>query len=283
MSLASSLWTLVGVAARRPPGLRGDETIASIVKEQTIDVDAAWLRAYRASVGAVDDGVLPPAAPQVLASPLHTAILGDARFPLPALGMVHVDNRIDELVAIPATARLHVRATVEGHKRHERGVTFEIVTTVHVEGTLAWTSTMTALVRTKAAAAEKKAKPPRETSTSTTLSSSVVRVPADQGRRYARVSGDANPIHLTAVTAKAFGFPRAIAHGMWTLARTLGEVDDALPARPRRIDVRFVRPVLLPSAIVVEARASAAGVSLLVAPERAGAPHVVGSVTSLLS
>ena len=283
MSLASSLWALAGVAVRRPKGLRGDDTIPSIVKARVIDIDAAWLRDYRQSVGAVDDGCLPPAAPQVLAAPLHTAILGDARFPLPAPGMVHVNNRIDELAAISATARLHVRASVEGHQQHERGVTFNIVTTVHVEGALVWTSTMTALVRTKTQATDKPKKT-RETAASTaTLSSSVVRVPADQGRRYARVSGDANPIHLTAITAKALGFPRAIAHGMWTLARTLSEVDDALPARPRRIDVRFVRPVLLPSSMVIEARASAAGVSLLVAPERGGAPHVVGSVTSLLS
>jgi hypothetical protein len=40
--------------------------------------------------------------------------------------------------------------------------------------------------------------------------------PADIGRRYGAVSGDRNPIHLTAVTAKLFGFQQAIAHGMWT-------------------------------------------------------------------
>ena len=35
------------------------------------------------------------------------------------------------------------------------------------------------------------------------------------------MSGDVNPIHLHALTARAMGFPRAIAHGMWTYARTL--------------------------------------------------------------
>ena len=41
----------------------------------------------------------------------------------------------------------------------------------------------------------------------------------DIGRRYAAVCGDLNPIHLYPLSAKAFGFPRAIAHGMWSLAR----------------------------------------------------------------
>ncbi len=283
-SLASSLFTLVGVAARRPAGLRGDATIPLIVKERVIDVDAGWLRDFRRCVGAVDDGVLPPTAPQVLAVPLHTAILGDARFPLPALGMVHVDNRIEERAAIPANARLHVRASVEGHKPHERGVTFDIITTVHVEGALVWSSTMTALVRDKAKADTAKANKSRaEAAPTTPLSSSMVRAWADQGRRYARVSGDANPIHLTALTAKAFGFPRAIAHGMWTLARTLSEVDDQLPQRPRRIEVRFVRPVLLPSTMVVEARSAGSGVSLVVGPQSGGVPHVVGTVTPTVS
>jgi acyl dehydratase len=115
------------------------------------------------------------------------------------------------------------------------------------------------------------------------LSSSSVRVPADMGRRYARVGGDANPIHLTALTAKAFGFPRAIAHGMWTLGRSLAEIDTSVVPLPRRIAVRFIRPVLLPSSIVVEARRHDDGGPLLlsVVPDRPGAPHILGRIEPL--
>ena len=72
------------------------------------------------------------------------------------------------------------------------------------------------------------------------------RVPGDLGRRYAAVSGDRNPIHLHALSAKAFGFPRAIAHGMWTKARCLAalRLPDALTA-----EVRFKQPILLPSTV----------------------------------
>lgn len=40
---------------------------------------------------------------------------------------------------------------------------------------------------------------------------------------------DLNPIHLHALTAKAFGFPRALAHGMYTSARAFSACLNAAP------------------------------------------------------
>ncbi|MEV5316138.1 MaoC/PaaZ C-terminal domain-containing protein [Streptomyces sp. NPDC052687] len=68
----------------------------------------------------------------------------------------------------------------------------------------------------------------------------------DLGRRYAAVSGDRNPIHLHPLTARLFGFPRPIAHGMWTLARCLAAhgTPDAV-----RVRARFLAPVPLPGTV----------------------------------
>ena len=74
------------------------------------------------------------------------------------------------------------------------------------------------------------------------------RLPADLGRRYAAVSGDVNPIHLSALSAKAFGFPRAIAHGMCTHARVLAALQPRLP-QVYEVSVQFIKPVLLPSTV----------------------------------
>ena len=66
------------------------------------------------------------------------------------------------------------------------------------------------------------------------------------GRQYAAVSGDHNPIHLHSWSAKPFGFPRAIAHGMWTKAHCLASLrlPDAFET-----SVRFKQPILLPSRV----------------------------------
>ena len=85
------------------------------------------------------------------------------------------------------------------------------------------------------------------------------KAPADIGRQYARVSGDYNPIHLSALTAKLFGFPQAIAHGLWNTARTLAALHEHLPAANVEIDVEFKKPVRLPSEVVL--LSSAAGSS----------------------
>jgi acyl dehydratase len=77
------------------------------------------------------------------------------------------------------------------------------------------------------------------------------RLAEDVGRRYAAASGDRNPIHLHPLTARLFGFPRAIAHGMWTVARCLaahGTPDSC------HVRARFRAPVLLPGTVTYAAR-----------------------------
>ena len=85
------------------------------------------------------------------------------------------------------------------------------------------------------------------------------KAPADIGRQYAKVSGDYNPIHLSAVSARMFGFPSAIAHGLWNKARTLAALAEHLPAANLEIAVQFKKPVRLPSEVTL--LASAAGSS----------------------
>src|SRR5213076_2448555 len=81
----------------------------------------------------------------------------------------------------------------------------------------------------------------------------VWKLPGDIGRRYAAVSGDRNPIHLHPLSARLFGFPRAIAHGMWTKARALAAQEAELPDA-YTTSVRFRKPILLPSRVEFGAR-----------------------------
>jgi acyl dehydratase len=60
------------------------------------------------------------------------------------------------------------------------------------------------------------------------------------------------------LSAKAFGFPRAIAHGMWTMAHALAFIEPRLPDR-YAADVAFRGPVLLPSTVALLARPAGPG------------------------
>src|SRR5699024_11810707 len=74
------------------------------------------------------------------------------------------------------------------------------------------------------------------------------KLPADFGRRYAAVSGDRNPIHLSNITAKALGMPGAIAPGMYAAGRMLA--GRGLPA-PFTWAIEFASHVPLHSTVAV--------------------------------
>ena len=194
--------------------------------------------------------VLPPCWPQVLAAPLHTALLADARFPLPALGLVHVRQHITCRQPIPADAALDLHAWVEGHRVVRAGGEFDLVTHARLGGEVVWSGVTTllsryiggdrALPRVGARTATVES-PPTDALTA-------LDVPADIGARYAQVSGDVNPIHRYALAARLAGFRAPIAHGMWTLARALATVE--LPAACT-ITTEFRAPVTLPATLTL--------------------------------
>ena len=82
------------------------------------------------------------------------------------------------------------------------------------------------------------------------------------------------------VAAKLLGFPRAIAHGMWTKARCLAALESRLPAA-YAVEARFRTPVLLPSTVTfgAEDEAGATGaIRFAVRAARDGAPHLDGRI-----
>jgi len=107
----------------------------------------------------------------------------------------------------------------------------------------------------------------------------VVVLPADLGRAYAAVSGDTNPIHLYAVTSRAFGFPRPIIQGMWTQARVLAALAGRLGPTYTAIGT-FTKPILLPGTATFGVLPDADGVRYAVMNTDASKPYLLGTVTN---
>jgi hypothetical protein len=230
---------------------------------------------------------LPPTYPHVLAFPLHMAVMADGSFPFGAIGLVHVENRIEQhrRIGIGEELTIHVRPTKL--QPHAKGRTFSLITKVSTNGELAWESTSTMLRRgssgNKAELHQLSDPPGREGDAvrgDDLGVSAEWRLGGDLGRRYAAVSGDRNPIHMHSLSAKPLGFPGAIAHGMWTKARCLAALESCLP-NAFAVDVRFRKPILLPSKVEFASATNGDQIDFAVRGAKRGTPHLDGRIRPL--
>ncbi|MGH8355448.1 MAG: MaoC/PaaZ C-terminal domain-containing protein, partial [Pseudomonas sp.] len=220
-----------------------------------LGVDPRHLARYRQLCGFADDGRLPPTYPHILAFPLQMRLLTDPGFPSPLLGLVHLENRIRVLRPLGGLGPFSVSVRVENLQAHDKGALFSLITRLEDQLGLLWEGDSRLLCR---ALRLNGRTPPRSAEEPLALSQIARwRAPAHIGRAYARVAGDYNPIHLSAPSARLFGFPRAIAHGLWNKARTLAALGERLPGAGYAVEVRFQKPVLLPSEVWLLASAAA--------------------------
>jgi hypothetical protein len=206
------------------------------------------LAAYLDVCGLPDNGNLPMTYPHILAAGVHMSMLLHHEFPLKMVGMVHLANEIEVFRALPADARMALDCRLESGRTKPRGDEFRLITEALWNDQLAWRETTSFL-----APASQKLRRPAPGLPELPPMVGEWEVPTDTGRRYARVSDDWNPIHLADLLARPFGFPAAIAHGMWTVARCLGWLT-ADPVGPgARLEVRFLKPLTLPGQVRLHA------------------------------
>ncbi|MEV7116196.1 MaoC/PaaZ C-terminal domain-containing protein [Streptomyces anulatus] len=259
------------------------------------------LAAYGRICGFTESGPLPLTYPHVLAFPLTMRLMTGPAFPLPVLGLIHTWIEITPHRAVTSAERLELTVYAETLTPHRRGTEVTMATEARVGGELVWGSRSGYLSRHRQAtpdgpapdektpdrATPDRATPERATAARGAGPATAVppaagglparaewRLPGDLGRRYGAVSGDRNPIHLHPLTARLFGFPRAIAHGMWTVARCVAEAGD--PSSIRSVRAGFRAPVLLPATVTYTADATGNAFELRGAKGRV---HLVGTVT----
>ena len=251
-----------------------------------LDLELAGVRAKPAEVAAYAKvcgfalrDTLPPTYPHMLAFPLHMAVMSDGRFPFGAVGLVHVENSIKQHRPIGLDEEMTISVRPTPLQPHPKGKTFSLRTEVLVDGKVVWESVSTMLRRGKG---DEKAKQEKgfDSLPADAPASAEWKLGGDLGRRYAGVSGDRNPIHMHSLTAKPLGFPSAIAHGMWTKARALAQLESRLPDS-FEVDVRFRKPVLLPARVEFASRDEGEEILFSVRDAKKGTPHLDGIVKPL--
>jgi acyl dehydratase len=238
--------------------------------------------AYAKVCGFALRDTLPPTYPHMLAFPLHMAVMSDGSFPFGAVGLVHVENSIAQKRPIGIGEEMTIRVRPTKLQPHSKGKTFSLETEVLVDGEVVWESTSTMLRRGKSDGEAPKAEKGFESLPADAPAGAEWKLAGDLGRRYAGVSGDRNPIHMHSLTAKPLGFPGAIAHGMWTKARALAQLDSKLP-ESFEADARFRKPVLLPARVEFASAEEDEEILFAVRDAKKGTTHLDGRVRPLKS
>jgi hypothetical protein len=284
---APSVWSMYPkIMMSRKPTLvpDGGEVPRIEARLASVTIDRKHLAAYSEICGASAGATLPIAYPHILAMPLHLAMLGAEAFPVKLFGLVHVHNRIAMRQPLSAEEPAQIRAWLEGHRDSERGQEFDLHTEYVVAGEPLWDETCTFLSRKRApAGAARTTTIARggDAPDAVAVKSSSFRAPAGLGRRYGFISGDVNPIHMSDLSARAFGFPRAIAHGMWSLGRLASDFEPEQFDGGCELSVAFKLPIFMPAWLMLQRWPIENGAGFALRDGQGEKPHLTGTLKSL--
>lgn len=272
---------MVPGASRLPFVGGGDGKVPARTLALSVDTDRDRLAAYDRVCGFPVSDTVPLTWPHLLAFPLQLSLISAGDFPLPAIGLVHITNRIVSHRPIGVGETLALRVWAGPLTAHPRGIQFAIHTEARVGEEVVWEEVSVNLRRGEPpadGAAVDSATAIDPPSSEGLAMSATWRLPGDLGRRYGSVSGDLNPIHMHPLSARLFGFPSAIAHGMWTAARCLAAMHP-LPRGSVTAEVAFKRPILLPATVAFVQARERGEVRFGVREAKRDTPHLDGRLT----
>ena len=262
-----------GLIFKKPKGEKVLPQVEYVV--DSFKVDPKHLKAYNEVCGFKNNGYIPAIYLAVLSQSLQMHMMTQEAFPFAILGLVHIRNQVSQSRKIGVNESLSLSCQFGELKPHDKGVQFDFITTAKVGNEVVMQGVTTYLARQKTETkAATKAK--EETRPNYTLQAEWT-VSENTGRRYALTSGDFNLIHIHAITAKAFGFKQAIAHGMWSKAKALANL--TLPDS-YEADVWFKLPMYLPSKVEFLTAQVGKDIDFMIQNSKNKKPHVTGHITA---
>ncbi len=267
------------VAGALPFVPRGDQLPDRTLTVTDVGIDADNVADYAAVTGLRFGDAVPLTYPFALTFPSVMSLLTGFDFPFSAMGAVHVENHITQFRPILVTDTVSVQAHAENLREHRRGLLVDVVTDVNVGNERAWHQVTTFLHQQRTSLSDEP-KPPPAKQPKLGPPNAVLQITAGQIRRYAAIGGDHNPIHTNPLGAKLFGFPTVIAHGMFSAAAVLANIEGQMPDAVA-YSVKFGKPVVLPARAGLYVERTATGWELALRHLSKGYPHLTGTVRAL--
>jgi acyl dehydratase len=276
----NGLLNMARAAAGALPFVRRGDTLPSrTVSVEGLAIDPANVAAYAAVTGLrFADGV-PLTYPFALTFPSVMSLVSGFDFPFAAMGSVHVENHVTQYRPIAVTDVVDVKVHAENLREHRKGLMVDLVTDVSVGNDTAWHQVTTFLHQQRTSLSDEPKSEP-EKQPKLPPPNAILTVSPGQIRNYASIGGDHNPIHTSSLGAKLFGFPTSIAHGMFSAAAVLANIEGQLPDAVA-YSVRFGKPLLLPARAGLYVDRTTDGWALTLRNLAKGHPHLTGTVSKL--
>ncbi|KUI05090.1 dehydratase [Mycolicibacterium acapulense] len=282
MSQPSGLMNLARAAAGALPFVPRGETLPDrTLTVEDLRIDPENVAAYASVTGLQFGDTVPLTYPFALTFPTLMSLVTGFDFPFAAMGSVHIENHITQYRPIAVTDSVSVTVHAENLREHRRGLLVDIVTDVNVGNEQAWHQVTTFLHQQRTSLSDEP-KPPPQKPPKLGPPNAMLRITPGQIRHYASVGGDHNPIHTNSVAAKLFGFPTVIAHGMFSAAAVLANIEGQLPDAVK-YSVKFAKPVVLPANAGLYVDRVSDGWDLTLRDMKKREPHLFGTVRSLQS
>lgn len=276
----SGLANLARAAAGALPFVRRGDTLPE--RTLTVDelpIDRAHVAAYAAATGLRYGDTVPLTYPFAVTFPTVMALITAFDFPFAAMGSVHVENQIVQHRPIAVTDTVGIKTRTENLREHRKGLLVDVVTDVSVGNEVAWHQVTTFLHQQRTSLSDEPKAPPQKQH-KLPPPQALLKITPGQIRRYASAGGDHNPIHVNPIAAKLFGFPTVIAHGMFSAAAVLANIEGQFPDAVR-YDVKFGKPVILPATAGVYIDRADGGWDISLRNLKKGYPHLTGTVRPL--
>lgn len=250
----SSFANYARIILTRRPGNPHETPLPRLLgRMENITPDPENLSRYREVCGLKNDGKIPVLYPHVLASPVYMHLLSHKEFPIPLIGSLHLRNHIICHRPIDEREPLTLEVTTGDKRIVKQGIEFDFTILLSSHGERLWESITTWLKKGDYGAAH--AQSPHADIIKPIYNGvehAESYIPKEIGKRFARITGDYNPIHISKYAAPLFGLKRDVAHAMWVCADTIRQLPRHKKESPLRVDLAFKGPLFLDSRYLVK-------------------------------
>ena len=255
---------------------RGDRLPDRTLIVDDVAIDRSNVAAYATITGLRYGDTVPLTYPFVLTYPTVMELVTGFYFPFAAVGAVHIKNVITRYRPIAVTDTVGISARADNLREHRRGLLVDIVSQVSVGNEPAWDQVTTFLHQQHTSLSDTPGPDPPK-APKLPPPNAILRITPQRIRRFSSIGADHNPIHTSLLGAKLFGFPKPIAHGMFSAAAVLTNVEGHLPDSVS-YTVKFGKPVFLPASLSLYVDRVEQGWNIALRDTAEGYPHLTGSV-----